>query len=249
MLDIPNYFEREIVLLASQFQIALPNGDLTNFQKLLKAFCRMYQLIQSEMKLLVTKRTLSGAEGVQLDGLGEILGLPRMSGQSDESYREDLEFQVFVNFVSGTPEQVIKIIKFLTEANKVWYTEFYPAAYMLTTDGLFFPDPPQDLVPAIQSYSPAGVEFIGVTAIYDTNPFSFSSDPFTEQLYVAPDPNNPLQLNPLEVDPGSGAVPFFIQRGQTTDPDFGGGFSEALGDYPSYTYDNTGAGQLAEFIQ
>lgn len=254
MVDIPNYYERAIALLASQFQIKMPDGSRTNFQKMLYAIISQFQEIQDQETLLVEMRSLNTAQGVQLDGLGQIIGLERIAGQSDESYRQALQFQIFVNQSSGTPEQVIQILKYLTQANNIYYDEFYPAAYIMTTDGLEFPDNPSDIVSAIQSSSPAGVEFLGVTAIYDTVPFVFSNDPFYEQLFVAPNSADPFELNPLQVDDGGGPEDFNINRGETTDPDFGGGFSEAIWDNEPttpeiYSYDNVGAGQLAEFIQ
>ncbi len=248
MVDIPNYYDRCVALLASQFQIRLPSGARTNFQKMLFAISTMSQLINTQETLLQTMRYLNTAEGIQLDGLGQILGLPRIPGESDADYRERLQFQIFVNNSSGTPEEVIKILAFLTRASKIWYQETYPAAYIMTTNGLTFPNPPSDLVPAIQSASPAGVEFSAVIAIYGTNPFAFSNDPFNSQFFVSPNPNDPTELHPFQVDPGSGAQDFYVNAGQTSDPDFGGGFAEALGVYPNYTYDNTGAGQMAEAI-
>ncbi len=250
MVDIPNYYERAIALLASQFQIKMPDGSRTNFQKMLYAIITQIQSIQTQENLLIEMRSLDTAQGAQLDGLGQIIGLARVPGQSDASYRQALQFQVFVNQSSGTPEQVIQILKFLTQANTIFYDEFYPAAYLMTTDGLIFPDNPSDIVGVIQASSPAGVEFLGLTAIYDTVPFVFSNDPFNEQFYVAPNIADSFELHPLQVDGGSGPENFFINRGETTDPDFGGGFSEAiLLIYPNYDYDNVGAGQLAEFIQ
>lgn len=101
----------------------------------------------------------------------------------------------------------------------------------------------------MQIVSPAGVLFVALIATYNTNPVVFSSDPITEQFYVSLDPANPSNLNPFQVNPGSGAIDFYIQRGETNNPDFGGSFAEALGVYPDYTIDTTGAGQLAEAIQ
>lgn len=260
MANISNYFQRAVALLASQFQIMQPDGSLTNFQKMLYAMIASFQEIQTQENLLQTMRSLDTAQGIQLDGLGQIIGLSRASGQPDDSatidgvyvqgYREDLQFQIFINYSSGTPEQVIKILAFLTKASRVWYIEIYPAAYQMATNGLVFPANPSDLVGAIQKVSPAGVQFVGITATYNENPFVFSEDPFSEQFWVAPIPNDPTSLNPLQVDPGSGAVDFYVQRGETVNPEFGGCFCEAiLSTYPNYTFDLTSAGQFTESIQ
>ena len=259
MVDIPDYYARCVALLAAQFQGTSPAGLMTNFQKMLYAISTQSQLIQTQETLLQTLRYLDTAQGVQLDGLGQILGLARASGQPDDSqtikgvyvqgYREDLQFQIYINESSGTPEEVITILKFLTQASKVWYNELYPAAYQMATNGLVFPVNPSDLVGFIQSVSPAGVQFVALTATYNHNPFVFSNDPFASQLYVSPNPNNPLTLDPFQVNPGSGLVDFFVQAGETTNPDFGGHFAEAIGTMPPYVINIIGAGQLAEAIQ
>lgn len=259
MVDIPNYYERAYSLLASQFQIRNPDGSRTNLQKLIYAIETQFQEIQTQENLLQTMRYLDTAQGVQLDGLGQIIGLTRIAGQPDDSetiddvyvigYREALQFQIFINESSGTPEQMISILQFLTHATKIWYLEVYPAAYQMATNGLIFPPNPSDLVTVIQDVSPAAVEFIGVTATYNTNPFSFSNDPFNEQLWVAPNPNDPSEINPFEVNIPP-LTPFYIQRGETVNPDFGGGFAEAiLISYPTFSIDTTGAGQLPEILQ
>ena len=248
MANIQNYFQRAVALLASQFQIENPDGSLTNLQKMIQALSMQAQVLNTQEQALQTMRYLETAVGVQLDGLGQILGLARIPGQTDDSYREDLQFQIFVNESNGTPEEMIYILKYLTDASMVWYNEIYPAAYQMATNGLSFPPSPSDLLPAIQIASPAGVSFAALTATYDKNPLVFSSDPITEQFYVSPDPNYPSSLNPFEVNPGAGAVDLYIQRGEVVNPDLGGCLAEALGEYPTYTIDETDAGQLAEAI-
>jgi hypothetical protein len=251
MVNIPNFYERAIALLASQFQISLPNGSNTNFQNVIASLIAEAQIINTQEQNLQNDRYLDTAVGIQLDGLGQIVGLPRMSGQSDDSYREDIQFQIFINQVHGTPEEMIAILAYLTTASKVWYIEIYPAAYIMATNGLTFPQPPNsphDFVVAIQNSSPAGVHFLGIIAIYDTIPFVFSGDDILEQFYVSPDPTNPFGFNLFQVNPGSGLVDFYVNNGTTVNPSFGGYFSEAIGVYPNYVINIQGAGQLAEFI-
>ena len=249
MVDIPNYFDRAVALLASQFQIRNPDGSLTNLQKLIQALCMQAQEINTQQQLLITMRYLNTAHGIQLDRLGQIIGLPRIAGQSDQSYREDLQFQIFVNQSNGTPEDVIFILKYLTEASMIWYSEIYPAAYQMATNGLVFPPDPGDLVKAIQNVSPAGVGFVALIATYNEIPFVFSEDPIDTQFYVRPDPLDYSILDPFQVNPGAGLQDFYVQIGETHNPNFGGGFAEAMGVFPNYTIDSTGAGHLVESIQ
>jgi hypothetical protein len=251
MVDIPNFYDRAIALLASQFQIHLPDGSNTNFQNVIASLIAEAQFINTQEQALQTQRYLDTAVGKQLDGLGQILGLVRVSGQSDSSYREDLQFQIFINQSHGTPEEMISIIAYLTNASKVWYIEISPASYILMTNGTAFPtapNSPQDLVPAMQKVSPAGVEFSTLIAIYNTVPFVFAGDTILEQFYVSIDPADPSTFNPFQVNPGSGLVDFFVNAGTTTIPSFGGYFSEAVGVYPTYVILIQGAGQLSEAI-
>lgn len=256
MVNILDYANRSIALLASQFQIANPNGSLTNFQKLISAFATESQSINTQEQNLLINRFLATAQGVQLDGLGQILGLARESGQPDDAdiidgeyrqgYREDLQFQIFVDNSGATPEEVIYILKYLNEATDVWYYEIYPASFQMATNGFTFPPDRSDLVGAIQSCSPAGVEFSALIATYNTIPFSFSSDPLLEQFFVNPNPLNYSQINPFQANPGSGPEDFYVQKGETINPDFGGGFAEA---YYNGFVDSTNAGRLTESIQ
>lgn len=255
MVDIEDFYSRMVILLASQFQGTTPDGSKTNLQKILYVQSQQYQDIQTQLNLLNGFRNLNTAQGVQLDGLGEIIGLLRVTGQPDDDqiidgvqvtgYRQDLQFQIFVNNSQGTPEEVIYILSYLTKASEVWYNEVYPAAYQMSTNGLNFPDFPSDLVGAIQQVSPAGVNFLNIAATYNTNPFVFSSDPIDEQFFVAPNPVDPTQANPFQVEGGSGAEDLYIQRGEVINPNFGGGFAEGN---TNNSVDTTGAGQIAEAI-
>jgi len=106
---------------------------------------------------------------------------------------------------------------------------------------LVFPVPPEQLVTAIQSVSPAGVQYTPITATYGVPlPFVFSGDPIVDLLLVAPNEADPFDLVNLEIDTGDLLA---VQAGRVTNPDFGGGFAEF-----GTPIDTTGAGQLAEVI-
>lgn len=242
---IPNIVERVLALLASQFQGTTPSGGLTNLQKLIKAFALSAQDVEDVLEELRSQRNLDTAVGVQLDGLGQILGLKRNDGESDDDYRERLKFQIFINQGTGTPEEVIAVLKFLTNATWVRYIEFYPAAYQMITNGTTFPDPPEELVTAIQKASPAGVQYVPITATYGVEvPFVFGADAEFKLLYVT-DPSDPTQLENLELDTTD---LLYVNASAFSDNPEGGGFAEAIGTYPAYTIDTEGAGQLCEVI-
>jgi hypothetical protein len=244
MVDITNYYERMVALLAAQFQDNFQVGSQTNFQKWLQGFAGGAQDIQTQLNALQYDRTLYTAVGVNLDGIGLIVGIERAPDQSDDDYREAILFQIEANRSSGTPEDLIRALKFFTKANKVDYFDQFPAGYIMATDGFVFPVPPSDLVTAMQSLSPAGVGLDVILAINIGQaepivPFAFAGDPEVSLLYVSPTPFAPTSLitdtsNPLQVDAGALA-----------DPLIGGWFAE----YGSPNFDTTGAGQFVEALQ
>lgn len=236
-----NIVDRTLALLVGQFRGTTPSGDLTNLQKLIKSFALSIQDVEDTLEELRSQRNIDTAVGVQLDGLGQILGLERLDGEDDEDYRERLKFQIFVNQGTGTPEEVIAILTFLTNATRVRYIEYYPAAYQMITNGTTFPDPPEDLVTALQEASPAAVQYVPITATYGVDvPFVFGADSVFEPLVIT-DPSDPSLFENLELDTGD---LLYVNASQFSDNPEGGGFAE----YGSPSIDTTGAGQLCEVI-
>ena len=244
---ITDVYARSAALLASQFQETLPNGDMTNFQKLIYAFCTEGQNIQDVLQELLTQRWLSTAVGQQLDNLGQIIGLARKSGQPDDTqtidnvlvigYRQDLQFQIFYNNSNATPEEIIYITKYITQADFVIYNEYYPAAYQVIIDtplikqngiGGFWNVYEAITVPILlKNAGPAGVAYPPITTTMAVEkPFSFSSDVIFEPMYASKDDFLPAYLVPFYVDEGAGATQLYVQRGETINPKTGGGFAE-----------------------
>jgi hypothetical protein len=81
--------------------------------------------------------SMPGAEGTQLDVIGKILGLPRVNGQTDDSYRRDLGCWYLFLQSCGEPETLIAILAELTQstAGGVHFREFPPASMMMYFDG------------------------------------------------------------------------------------------------------------------
>jgi hypothetical protein len=193
MVDITNFSERAIALLAGQFQDKPTPTTSTNLQNLIIAACEPATTIQTQIQDLIYQRSIKTAIGLQLDGLGQILGLARIIGQSDASYREDLIFQIFLNASSGTPEQIIKAAKYFTGASQIWYIDNFPAAYFIESNAPanLYPPNPKDIVDTLQALSPAGVELSALIATYNNLTFSFASDSSNNPFYVVPNPSLP----------------------------------------------------------
>lgn len=245
MVLIVNHFERAIVLLASQFQGQKRDGDLTNLQKLIRAIIQSLQNAEDVNYQLKTERWLSTSIGQQLDEIGVILGLPRQPDESDEDYRERLQFQIFINTANGTPEDAIRTLSFLTNASHIGYFEVYPAFYQMETNGLKFPVPPNQLNDALFSVSPAGVNYTPIVATYNVPiSFQFSGDLAVNLLSVNPNLADPSELDNLEIQqnilPNNALLSVSPGNVDENGPD--GGLDEL--NYPLET-----AGQLSELIQ
>lgn len=241
MVYIDNMYERAIALLASQFRDKKPDGDDTNLQKLLRVLITPVQELEDVNQELLTERWLISAVGQQLDEIGLILGLPRNLDESDEDYRERLQFQIFINTSVGSPEDSIRMLKFLTQASHIGYYEPWPAFYQMETNGLKFPSPPNQLNDAIFSISPAGVNYVPIIATYDF-PISFElgGDLAFNPLGVAPDETDPSIITTLEVEPYNAII--YVSAGSVEDTGPNGGLDEL--NFPLPT-----AGQLSELIQ
>lgn len=89
---------------------------------------------------------LATAEGVQLDVLGSIWDVER-NGLSDTDYRALIQAKASLS-VSGTPEDVIRVLQVLYGATFVNYFDAYPARYLIETDAAITDAQLTDLSPA-----------------------------------------------------------------------------------------------------
>lgn len=94
-----------------------------------------YNELQAAAFQLMNEVWIETGEGVQLDRIGDIIGLPRF-GRDDESYRKLLKIRASINTGSGEPELVIAAIAALYEATTVHYIPDYPAGVEIQHDGV-----------------------------------------------------------------------------------------------------------------
>lgn len=243
MVYIVNVKERALALLASQFKDS-PSEQYSNMQKFVIAMVESYQTLSDTNNQLKTERNIFVAVGVQLDGIGEILGLQREDGESDDDYRERLKFQTGINKSNGTPEELMRILKFITDADKVRYIDIYPAAYEMITDGtaVRVPPQPEEFIALLANAGPAGVQYPPVIRTYGVEvPFVFGSD-FQLFPLVVTDPSDPTVLTNLELDTTD---LLYVNPAEGSTNTEGGGFAE----FGSPSIDTTGAGQFCEVIQ
>lgn len=123
-----DYCEAALLRLAEQFK------DQPRLADLICALLAPIQTLEFVFEDLRIFRSLDLSAGEQLDGIGDILGLPRFT-PDDNAYREALRFQVAVNSSSGEPDLILRFSKELTGSSFASITNFGSANYLLQFDG------------------------------------------------------------------------------------------------------------------
>lgn len=125
----------------------------------------------------LSQETIDTAVGVQLDRLGEIVGLARETGQSDDDYRIDLKAKIVQNLNQGTPEEVIAAAKFFIGASFVWYLEVYPAAVDIMSSTPIDPALVAKIRSKLKGFLPAGVSLDVLGFFPEEDAFRFNEAP------------------------------------------------------------------------
>jgi hypothetical protein len=143
------------------------------FEGFISALASQVQDTENALKQLFEERSIDSAVGVNLDVIGEIVGLARTTGQTDEEYRDDLKVKVVQNLNEGTPEEFIAAAIYFIGANVVEYTELYPAAVSIVADVLLTDERAAVVRTILESFLPAGVSIGNFGFVSSTNPFRF----------------------------------------------------------------------------
>lgn len=96
-------------------------------------FIDQVQLIEDALWQLQTMRTIEAAEGVQLDGIGDIVGQERQ-GLSDDDYRPLLRARVQANRSEGTGPDIIAVASAAMNdpgAGEIRFESLPPASFEL----------------------------------------------------------------------------------------------------------------------
>ena len=136
-----DYFQKLYDDLIEQFK---GKPKITIFQK---AMARQLEEVYAFFYELRIMRWLQNAEGVQLDGIGNIVDLSRtdaliwsnLAGQTapmdDELYRLYLWFKIFLNTSRGTYKDIVKSLRMFWPDSPIFYSEYleHPATMFFTT--------------------------------------------------------------------------------------------------------------------
>lgn len=103
-----------------------------NVEALVRALVNQSQAVEGAAFDVVTETLLATAEGEQLDGLGQIVGVER-GGRSDSDYRVRIGAKILQNNASGTIAELVQLAVVLG-ATTVELTEIAPAEVLVVSD-------------------------------------------------------------------------------------------------------------------
>jgi alkanesulfonate monooxygenase SsuD/methylene tetrahydromethanopterin reductase-like flavin-dependent oxidoreductase (luciferase family) len=154
-------------------------AETTDIAWFISTICVQIQELEEAFFELIEDRWLDTAIGLQLDNLGEILGIGR-AGNDDDTYRIRLIAGVARFNSSGRPEEVISAFLLLASATRVILSETFPAEVNITAIGSFSVVGTEDeLRNAMNDVLAAGVAFSGLI-VGGEHPFVFQGYPWPE---------------------------------------------------------------------
>lgn len=139
-----------------------------------EAVVKPLQDIEDVLQQLKTERWIESSIGIQLDKIGEIVGLEREYEQEDEDYRLLIKAKIIMNLNQGTPEEIIAAAKFFIGAIFIWYLEVYPAAVDIFSSTVVPPENRAKIRNQLKKFLPAGVSLDAFGQFDETNAFVFN---------------------------------------------------------------------------
>lgn len=136
-------------LLLSQFEHS------PNILALVEIYGDQVQELEIEYFKLLDSLGIDTATDYALDLIGKEVQENRQ-GRNDNDYRTAILTKIFLNTVSGTPEEVVDATIQITGASSVNYSEQYPAGVVLEVLGAEY----VSKAPTIKRILPAGVDLI-----------------------------------------------------------------------------------------
>lgn len=117
-----NHAEEAVENLLHQFK------DKTTLEAVLRVFAEQVQGLEYVFFDLLHLRSLDQAFGAQLDELGRLLDLER-EGRDDDIYRQWLKARIRLNLSSGTPEDIIALVRAVVGDKEIEMIESFPAHF------------------------------------------------------------------------------------------------------------------------
>lgn len=151
-------------LLISEFK------DSPILNNLIKIIIDRYDSVGVTSDEIFSEQWRDTANGIQLDRIGEIVDLQR-NDLSDDDYRTQIKFKIFINLTCGEPEALISFTQNVC-GGRVHLMEF-GGSVLISSNGNNISS---DLVKSIDSIASGGVRVDGVVSEDSEYPFVFKND-------------------------------------------------------------------------
>jgi len=169
IVKIDNHTERALDRSATQYR------QKPKHEAFISSFADQVQDAEDAVFDMIDARVLENAEGAQLDGIGEIVGLDRQ-GRGDDEYRILLLVKIGQNSSQGGPEKVIQIFRILIQAGLVHYQNLEKAAIMLGSDTEIPEDDVEFVYRNMELIAAGGVRIDHIVCFDADAPFAFEGN-------------------------------------------------------------------------
>jgi len=141
------------------------------------AFVNQIQDLEEASFELYLDRWIDTAVGVQLDGMGSIVGEDR-EGRGDDAYRLAIKAQIQINFSDATPEDILRaLVNFYNRTYEM--IEIPPAAFIIRLVDAWVTgvdSDPEDFVSLLNNVNGAGIKaWFQYSIVDDDATFTFAS--------------------------------------------------------------------------
>jgi len=101
---------------------------VNNLETLLSTYVAETQELETAMQEVLSDRWIDSSVGVQLDGLGRIVGRDR-AGNSDNTYRGLIKAQIAINAGTSIVQDIVSILELILPSVTIKLVQEYPATF------------------------------------------------------------------------------------------------------------------------
>lgn len=117
-------------------RLAFQFSDSANFIAFASAFLAETDELYDSNVILLEDRNLDDAEGVQLDGIGQIVGIDRPVGYSDVQYLLMIKAKIMINSINMSVDETLELFEFVFGSDRVRYFLFDSLSPYYTIGGV-----------------------------------------------------------------------------------------------------------------
>lgn len=132
--------------------------DFLFFNNLMDTQLKKLNELDTALQDILTKTGIMTATGLTLDILGNIVDVYR-DGLSDEPFRQIILTRLSSGASSGTPSEIMSAVKTFTSATSCKYWSYYPANFILETNGTKIA---ASLEESVKNISPVSVGYFAI---------------------------------------------------------------------------------------